>query len=128
MIGSNAFSSHTFPYPVLLVSGSLPERLLFFSIVLCPYYSFLNSSYAILQSLASLLLEAWSFFLIPDPLPVDCCSLEQWIRDQLLSCAGRVFHKAFRITHNVCCRDLNYSGLFPAVTTSDPRSIGCFES
>jgi len=22
--------------------------------------------------------------LIPDPLPVDCCSLEQWIRDQLL--------------------------------------------
>ena len=128
MIGSNAFSSHTFPYPVLLVSGSLPERLLFFLIVLCPYYSFLNSSYAILQSLSSLLLEAWSFFLIPDPLPVDCCSLEQWIRDQLLSCAGEDFSgaKYFPIAHSN--RDLNYSGLNPAVTTSDPRSIGCFES
>jgi hypothetical protein len=27
---------HTFPYPVLLTSGSLLEHLLFFLIVLCP--------------------------------------------------------------------------------------------
>ena len=43
-----------------LVSGSLPAHLLFFSIVLCPYYSFLNSSYSIPDPLSSLKLAAWS--------------------------------------------------------------------
>ena len=32
----NVSFSHTFPYPVLLVSGSLPAHQLFFLIVLCP--------------------------------------------------------------------------------------------
>ena len=78
----NSFSFHTFPYPVLLVSGSLLGRPLFFLIVLCPYYSFLcfaglsftpdtskrviNSSYSILQPLSSLKLAAccFSFFFL----------------------------------------------------------------
>ena len=33
---SNAFFSHTFPCPSLPASGSLPEHLRFFLIVLCP--------------------------------------------------------------------------------------------
>ena len=61
----NSFSFHTFPYPVLLVSGSLLGRPLFFLIVLCPYYSFLNKSYYILQLLSSLKLVAFrSFFFL----------------------------------------------------------------
>ena len=57
------------PGPLSLVEGSPPERLLFFLIVLYPYYSFLNSSYHLQDPLSSIacclpLVSFFPFFLL----------------------------------------------------------------
>ena len=118
----NVSFSHTFSYLVLLTSRSLPAHPLFFLIVLYPYYSFLNSSYIILYSLSSLKLAAWRLLKIKRwPIPF----IKIIIHNSLISCCP-VQARISVCNPTIPCwehRDLYYSGLYPAVTTSDPGSV-----
>jgi len=68
---------HTSPYPVLLTSGFLPERQLFFLIVLCPY---LFLSKFILQYPKALVkLAAWRLQLEASFLYPLALSQRQWL-------------------------------------------------
>ena len=64
-----------------------------------------------------------NYNLIPGPICILLYRSTHWTRDQLLSRAGEDFSGAKYFPMYVLHRDLNYSGLLPTDTTSDPRSI-----
>ena len=62
-----------------------------------------------------------NYNLIPGPICILLYRSTHWTRDQLLSRAGEDFSGAKYFPMYVLHRDLNYSGLLPTDTTSDPR-------